>query len=56
MSVTRNGEELLRFNDVELYDTRADQHEMSNLAAGPQRRGELPRAAPFLPFLLPPRT
>jgi arylsulfatase len=34
-------EDLLRVNDVELYDTRTDPHEMNNLAVGPQRRTEL---------------
>ena len=34
-------EELLRFNDVELFDTRSDPYEMSNLAAVPQGAREL---------------
>jgi len=34
-------EELLRFNDVELFDTRSDPYEMSNLAAAPGGAREL---------------
>jgi hypothetical protein len=34
-------EALQRLNDLELYDTLADPHEMNNLAAGPQRRVDL---------------
>jgi len=34
-------EELLRFNDVELFDTRSDPYEMTNLAATPQGGREL---------------
>jgi arylsulfatase A-like enzyme len=34
-------EELLRFNDVELFDTRADPYEMTNLAAPAMRDAEL---------------
>ena len=34
-------EELLRMNDVELYDTRTDPHEMTNLAAPAVRNREL---------------
>jgi arylsulfatase len=34
-------EDLLRFNDLELFDTRADPHEMTNLAAPAVRNREL---------------
>jgi arylsulfatase len=34
-------EDLLRLNDLELFDTRADPDEMVNLAAQPSRSGEL---------------
>jgi arylsulfatase len=37
-------EELYRVNDVELYDTQADPHEMNNLAAGGKQQSELVRA------------
>jgi arylsulfatase len=33
-------EELYRVNDVELYDTHTDPHEMNNLAAGGKKHGE----------------
>jgi arylsulfatase len=34
-------EELQRLNDVELFDTRADPHELTNLAAGTQPKRDL---------------
>ena len=34
-------EELLKFNDVELFDAKADPNEMTNLAAGQARNRDL---------------
>ena len=40
-NLPRSFEEIIEFNDLELFDLKADPHETRNLAADPKANGEL---------------